>query len=95
MSALSDRYAYGQPREVNLSDEVVVITGGKGGLGGCIAEVYGMKGVRVAVLDINVGNEEEKASAEDEGIGVMSEIGRRWRRCGGGWWRTWEHRRYW
>ena len=88
MSALSDRYAYGQPREVNLSDEVVVITGGKGGLGGCIAEVYGMKGVRVAVLDINVGKEEEKASAEDEGdvrcyrcdVGNRAEVEKVWRR---------------
>lgn len=66
MSAVSDRYAYGKPREVDLGDEVVVITGGKGGLGGCIAEVYGMKGVRVAVLDVSVEQDEEKARAEDE-----------------------------
>lgn len=88
MSAVSDRYAYGQPREVNLTDEVVVITGGKGGLGGCIAEVYGMKGVRVAVLDVNVGDEEEKAGAEDESdvryyrcdVGDRAEVERVWKR---------------
>ena len=88
MSAVSDRYAYGQPREVDLSDEVVVITGGKGGLGGCIAEVYGMKGVRVAVLDVHVGKEEEKASAEDESdvryyrcdVGDRAEVEKVWRR---------------
>ena len=66
LSAISHRYAHGPPREVDLSDEVVVITGGKGGLGGCIAEVYGMKGVRVAVLDISANEEEERSSAEGE-----------------------------
>ena len=88
MSAVSDRYAYGQPREVDLSDEVVVITGGKGGLGGCIAEVYGMKAVRVAVLDVNVGKEEETVSAEDESdvryyrcdVGDRAEVEKVWRR---------------
>ena len=65
LSAVSDRYAYGKPREVDLADEVIVVTGGKGGLGGCIAEVYGMRGVRVAVLDVSVTEEEEKAGAEE------------------------------
>lgn len=65
LSAVSDRYAYGKPREVDLSDEVVVITGGKGGLGGCIAEIYGMRGVRVAVLDVSVAEEEDKSGAEE------------------------------
>jgi len=33
-------------------EEVVVITGGASGLGLLIAEVYGMRGVTVAVLDV-------------------------------------------
>lgn len=41
------------PREVDLSDEVIVITGGASGLGLLIAEVYGMRGATVAVLDVN------------------------------------------
>ena len=88
VSSLSDRYAFGKPREVDLSDEVVVITGGKGGLGGCIAAVYGMKGVRVAVLDRSVGEEEEKSGAEEENdvryyrcdIGDREDVDRVWKR---------------
>ena len=88
MSVLSHRYAYGKPREVDLSDEVVVITGGKGGLGGCIAEIYGMRGVRVAVLDVSVGQEEEKSGAEDESdvryytcdVGDRANVERVWKR---------------
>lgn len=41
------------PREVDLSDEVIVITGGASGLGLLTAEVYGMRGATVAVLDVN------------------------------------------
>lgn len=46
------RMAFGLPREVNLEDEVIVITGGASGLGLLIAEVYGMRGASVAVLDV-------------------------------------------
>lgn len=40
------------PRTVDYTDEVLVITGGSSGLGLLIAEVYGMRGVSVAVLDV-------------------------------------------
>lgn len=50
---LSRRVAYGLPREVDLEDEVIVITGGASGLGMLVAEVYGMRGATVAVLDVN------------------------------------------
>lgn len=40
------------PRPLHWSDEVVLITGGAGGLGGLLAELYGMRGVRVAVADV-------------------------------------------
>jgi hypothetical protein len=50
-SVINDRLAFGLPREVDLSEEVIVITGGASGLGLLIAEVYGMRGATVAVLD--------------------------------------------
>ncbi|KAL2759446.1 hypothetical protein ACRALDRAFT_1025779 [Sodiomyces alcalophilus JCM 7366] len=49
---VNHRLAYGLPRHVDLSDEVIVITGGASGLGLLIAEVYGMRGASVAVLDV-------------------------------------------
>ncbi len=53
LSAINRRMAFGLPREVDPDDEVIVITGGASGLGLLIAEVYGMRGASVAVLDIN------------------------------------------
>jgi hypothetical protein len=50
--AINNRLAFGMPREVDLSEEVIVITGGASGLGLLIAEVYGMRGATVAVLDV-------------------------------------------
>jgi hypothetical protein len=52
-SAINQRMAFGLPREVDLAEEVIVITGGASGLGLLIAEVYGMRGANVAVLDVN------------------------------------------
>ncbi|KAF2458746.1 hypothetical protein BDY21DRAFT_385207 [Lineolata rhizophorae] len=52
VDTISRRVAFGLPRDVELEEEVVVITGGAGGLGALIAEVYGLRGVSVAVLDI-------------------------------------------
>ncbi|KAL2821078.1 hypothetical protein BJX63DRAFT_443589 [Aspergillus granulosus] len=49
---ISDRIAFGTSREVDLSEEVIVITGGASGLGRLIAQIYGLRGVTVAVLDI-------------------------------------------
>ncbi|KHN98263.1 NAD(P)-binding domain protein [Metarhizium album ARSEF 1941] len=50
---INQRIAYGLPRGVDLSEEVIVITGGASGLGMLVAEVYGMRGANVAVLDVN------------------------------------------
>lgn len=61
----SDRIAYGSPREVDLSDEVIVITGGVEGLGGLLAETYGMRSANVAVLDTKKISDEE---GEEKGI---------------------------
>ncbi|KAE8372076.1 hypothetical protein BDV26DRAFT_109048 [Aspergillus bertholletiae] len=53
------RVAYGLPRTVEVSEEVVVITGGASGLGLLIAEIYAMRGVSVAVLDLKDEKEVE------------------------------------
>ncbi|KAI9846654.1 MAG: hypothetical protein M1837_003709 [Sclerophora amabilis] len=52
LSLVNQRIANGKPREVDLTKEVIVITGGASGLGLLIAEVYGMRGASVAVLDV-------------------------------------------
>ena len=50
--AVNKRVAYGAPREVDWEEEVVLVTGGRSGIGRVIAESYGMRGVSVAVLDV-------------------------------------------
>jgi len=57
LSVVNKRIAYGRPRELNWENEVVVITGGCGGLGGCLAEIFALRGVGVAVLDVAAGAE--------------------------------------
>ncbi|KAH7396632.1 hypothetical protein DE146DRAFT_43273 [Phaeosphaeria sp. MPI-PUGE-AT-0046c] len=62
---ISDRIAFGSPREVDLAEEVIVITGGVDGLGGLLAETYGMRNANVAVLDMKKVDEDE---AEEKGV---------------------------
>lgn len=64
-------------------EEVVVVTGGGRGLGECVAEIYGIKGTSVAVLDLEV----EKGQGEREGVrmykcdvGNRAEVERVWAR---------------
>jgi NAD(P)-dependent dehydrogenase (short-subunit alcohol dehydrogenase family) len=52
LGILNRQIAYSKPRTVDFSEEVIVITGGASGLGLLIAEVYGMRGASVAVLDV-------------------------------------------
>jgi len=52
LGVLNRQIAYTKPRKVDFSEEVIVITGGASGLGLLIAEVYGMRGATVAVLDV-------------------------------------------
>ncbi|KAA8574904.1 hypothetical protein EYC84_004142 [Monilinia fructicola] len=77
LAKLNRQIAYSKARKVDLSEEVIVITGGASGLGLLVAEVYGMRGATVAVLDVrdlesgeargvsyykcDVGNQEEVA----------------------------------
>ena len=65
LKLLNKQVAYSQTREVDLSEEVIVITGGASGLGLLLAETYGMRGASVAVLDI-------KTLEEGEATGVRS-----------------------
>jgi NAD(P)-dependent dehydrogenase (short-subunit alcohol dehydrogenase family) len=53
--------AFGPARSFDWTEEVVLITGGASGLGLLIAEVYGMRGVTVAVLDKNCSEDESEA----------------------------------
>lgn len=62
LSVFNKRLAYGMPRGVDWNEEVVVITGGASGLGKILAEIYGMRGASVAVLDI------QKPEKESEGL---------------------------
>lgn len=62
-NVINQRIAHGIPREVDLSEEVIVITGGASGLGLLISEVYGMRGATVAVLDVN-----EMENTESRGV---------------------------
>ena len=65
LNVLNKQLAFSKPRKVDLSDEVIVITGGASGLGLLIAEVYGMRGATVAVLDVK-----DLESGEARGVSV-------------------------
>lgn len=64
LSVINKRIAHGLPREVDLSEEVIVITGGASGLGLLLAEVYGMRGASVAVLDVREMEAKEATGVE-------------------------------
>ena len=51
---------------MDWDEEVVVITGGANGLGKILAEMYGMRGASVAVLDV------QKPEKESEGLAVIN-----------------------
>jgi len=65
LGILNNQIAYTKPRNLDFSDEVIVITGGASGLGLLIAEVYGMRGATVAVLDVK-----DLESGEARGVEV-------------------------
>lgn len=70
LELLNKQAAYSQPREVDLSEEVIVITGGASGLGLLIAETYGMRGASVAVLDTKTLEEGEARGVRSYGCDV-------------------------
>lgn len=65
LGILNHQIAFTKPRKVDFSEEVIVITGGASGLGLLIAEVYGMRGATVAVLDVK-----DLESGEARGVEV-------------------------
>jgi NADPH:quinone reductase-like Zn-dependent oxidoreductase len=65
LDVLNKQIAFSEPRKVDFSDEVIVVTGGASGLGLLIAEVYGMRGATVAVLDVK-----DLESGEARGVSV-------------------------
>lgn len=69
LTSISFRIADGIPREFNWEDQVVVVTGGGGGLGALLVEVLGMKGVRVALLDVKERPKEGALGEGEDGIG--------------------------
>lgn len=67
LAAINRRVAYGTPRRVDFADdEVIVVTGGASGLGALMAEVYGLRGASVAVLDVHDPSAAAKGGGQDE-----------------------------
>jgi len=62
---LYDRMTWGRSRTMEWAKEVVVITGGSSGLGRVIADTYLMRGVSVAVLDVNTFKAESEGGMEN------------------------------
>lgn len=60
---IDERIAFGKSCAINLKEEVIVITGGANGLGLILAQMLGMKGASVAVLDV-----QEPAESEVKGV---------------------------
>lgn len=65
---VNHRVAHGIPRTFDPGREVVLVTGGASGLGLLIAQMYGMKGASVAVLDIRDIGEEEYEEVFGDGV---------------------------
>lgn len=75
---VNHRVANGIPRTVDSAREVVLVTGGASGLGLLIAQIYGMKGASVAVLDIKDLGEKEVTEMFGEGVGYWNcDVGER------------------
>lgn len=76
--AMNHRIAYGMPRTIDSENEVVLITGGASGLGLLIAQLYGMKGASVAVLDIkDFANGEAEATLGENVTYFKCDVGSR------------------
>jgi NAD(P)-dependent dehydrogenase (short-subunit alcohol dehydrogenase family) len=55
---LDYRITHGKPRKMDWENEVVVVTGGGSGLGRVIAEMYAIRGISTAILDIKEADPE-------------------------------------
>ena len=68
LQVYNGRLAYGVPREIDWENEIAVITGGAGGLGGCLAEIFALRGIGVAVLDVAIDGMGLEGDNEKEGV---------------------------
>lgn len=57
-----------QQRRMRWKEEVMLITGGLGGLGGLLAEVYAMRGIPVAIADVTEIDAARQKALADTGI---------------------------
>ena len=57
LSWLNTRLEGGHPRTIEWIDEIILITGGVGGLGHALSEIYVIRGVSVAVVDVKPEDE--------------------------------------
>jgi short chain dehydrogenase len=92
LAMMNHKIAYGRPREVRFNregkdednddeegaEEVVLITGGCNGLGRLLAKIFGLRGIGVAVLDIQEPEGGKEKMEEEEGW--------RWYECDVGNW---------
>jgi hypothetical protein len=91
LAMMNHKIAYGTPREVRFNregkdednddegaEEVVLITGGCNGLGRLLAKIFGLRGIGVAVLDIQEPEGGKEKMEEEEGW--------RWYECDVGNW---------
>jgi hypothetical protein len=75
LAQINRRIAHGSARPIDLSQEVIVITGGSSGLGLLLAEVYGLRGVSVAVLDVHPPPGEARGISYYEcDVGVVAQV---------------------
>jgi NAD(P)-dependent dehydrogenase (short-subunit alcohol dehydrogenase family) len=72
---LNYHITHGKPRTMDWENEVVVVTGGGSGLGRVIAEMYAIRGVSTAILDIKEADP-EAIDLIDGGNGSLQ-----WFRC--------------
>lgn len=63
LSYIDAKLAYGKSRDLEWDEEVVVVTGGASGLGKILAEMYGMRGASIAVLDVQNPDKESEGLA--------------------------------
>ncbi|KAJ5347817.1 hypothetical protein MYU51_009879 [Penicillium brevicompactum] len=73
---INERVAHGTPRTVD-DREVVLVTGGASGLGLLIAQIYAMRGTRVAVLDIKEIDEDVSEVFGDDVLYIACDVGDR------------------